>query len=72
MDKGTARSALSCRYSCGILVVAAGNLRRRHYAHQVVGRSTTVPPAEAVPRNVSESPPEPHGHDHYGPARVLG
>ena len=56
MDKGTARSALSCRYSCGILVIAAGNLRRRHYAHQVVGRSTTVPPAEAVPRNVSESP----------------
>ena len=26
----------------------------------------------AVPRKVSESPPEPHGHDHCGPTSILG
>ncbi len=65
MDKSTARSALSCRYSCGILVVAAGNLRRHHHAHQVVGVGAPPYPHHGIT-------PEPHGHDHCGPTGILG
>ncbi len=56
MDKGNARSTLSCRYSCGILVVAACNLRRHDHAHQVVGVGAPPYPTKGVPRKVSGSP----------------